>query len=363
LVGAGTDIWSTADQGYWAYRSISGDFDARVRLDSLSLPATAGPGLTAKGGLVVRQTVDGNSPTLHLLANPLPPGRNLAEAGRRTTVNGTTASWGTNQTALAMPQWLRLIRSGNTFTGYRSSNGIDWIVFANTTQTLPAALELGLAVTSHTNSATLFSTGRFSNFSVSQPLADLGITMTDAPDPVGVGGNITYSIGVNNAGPDTANLVTVTDPLPAGVTFVSANSSQGSCAQAAGVVTCNLGTLASGASATITIVVTTTAAGALNNTATVTAGAVDSNTANNSASVSTGVATRPTVGMAAYGFGSGFTASFSTEAGYNYIIEYKNDLNDPVWTFLNNVTGDGTVKPISDPDTSPSKRFYRIRID
>ena len=364
LVGAGTDIWSTADQGYWAYRSISGDFDARVRLDSLSLPATAGPGLTAKGGLIVRQTVDGNSPTLHLLANPLPPGRNLAEAGRRTTVNGTTASWGTNQTALAMPQWLRLIRSGNTFTGYRSSNGVDWIVFANTTQTLPAALELGLAVTSHTNSATLFSTGRFSNFSISQPLADLGITMTDAPDPVGVGGNITYSLGVNNAGPDTANIVTVSDPLPVGVTFVSASSSQGTCTHTAGTVTCNVGTLAAGGSASITIVVTTTAAGALNNTATVTSGAVDSNTANNSASVSTSVATRPTVGMSAYGPGSGFTAGFSTEPGNNYIIEYNDNLNNPAgWTFLNSVPGDGTVKPISDPNTGPSSRFYRIRIE
>jgi uncharacterized repeat protein (TIGR01451 family) len=363
LVGAGTDIWSTADQGYWAYRSISGDFDARVRLDSLSLPATAGPGLTAKGGLIVRQTVDGNSPTLHLLANPLPPGRNLAEAGRRQTVNGTTASWGTNQTALAMPQWLRLVRSGNAFSGYRSSNGVDWIIFATTTQTLPSTLELGLAVTSHTNSATLFSTGKFSNFTISQPVADLGITMIDSPDPQAVGGNVSYSIGVNNAGPDTANLVTVTDTLPAGVTFVSATASQGSCANAAGVVTCNVGTLASGASATITIVVTTTAAGTLNNTATVTAGSADSNLANNSASVSTGVAARPTVGMSAYGSGSGFSATFSTEPGYNYIIEYNDNLNNPNWTFLSTVPGDGTPKPISDADTAPAKRFYRIRIE
>ena len=364
LVGTGLDIWGNADQGYWAYRPVSGDFDARVRLDSLSLPTNAGPALVAKGGLIVRETTAGGSPTLHLLANPLPPGRNLAEAGRRTAVDGATASWGTNQTALTMPQWLRLVRSGNTFTGYRSPNGVDWVLFANTTQTLPAGLELGLAVTSHTNSATHFTTGQFSNFSVSQPLADLGITMTDSPDPQVVGGNVTYSIGVNNAGPDTANFVTVTDPLPAGATFVSASASQGACTQSAGTVTCNLGTLASGASATITIVVTAPAAGTLNNTATVTAGAVDANTANNSASVSTGVATRPTVSMPHFGAGSGFLASFNTEVGFNYIIEYNDDLSNPAgWTFLSSVQGDGGPKPIEDTGAPFTQRFYRIRIE
>lgn len=166
LVGGGTDIWGAADQGYWTYRPVSGDFDARVRLDALSLPATAGPALIAKGGLIVRQTADGNSPTLHLLANPLPPGRNLLEAGRRQTVDGASSNWGTNQTALAMPQWLRLVRSANTFTGYRSSNGVDWIVFANTTQALPSTLQLGLAVSAHTNSPTLVTTGQFSNFTI-----------------------------------------------------------------------------------------------------------------------------------------------------------------------------------------------------
>ena len=364
LVGTGTDIWGNADQGYWAFRPVSGDFDARVRLDSLSLPTTVGPALTAKGGLIVRATTAGGSPTLHLLANPLPPGRNLAEAGRRTAVDGTTASWGTNQTALAMPQWLRLVRSGNTFTGYRSPNGVDWVLFASTTQTLPAGLELGLAVTSHTNSATHFTTGQFSNFSVSQPLADLGITMTDSPDPQVVGGNVTYSIGVNNTGPDTAGVVTVTDTLPASVTFVSASASQGACTQSAGTVTCNLGTLSSGASATITIVVTAPAAGTLNNTARVSSAAVDANAENNSASASTGVATRPTVSMPHFGAGSGFLASFNTEVGFNYIVEYNDDLSNPAgWTFLSSVQGDGGAKPISDPGAPFTQRFYRIRIE
>ena len=50
--------------------------------------------------------------------------------------------------------------------------------------------------------------------------------------------------------------MTVVDTLPSGVSFVSATPTQGTCSQAAGVVTCNLGTITSGGVAMITIVVT-----------------------------------------------------------------------------------------------------------
>jgi len=87
---------------------------------------------------------------------------------------------------------------------------------------------------------------------------NLTITKTDDPDPVTVGNNLTYTITVTNQGPGGATGVTTADQLPASVTFVSASSTQGTCSQASGVVSCNLGTLASGASATITVVVRTT---------------------------------------------------------------------------------------------------------
>ena len=55
-----------------------------------------------------------------------------------------------------------------------------------------------------------------------QARADLSITKTDSPDPVTAGKNLTYTVQVTNGGPSTASAVTVTDTLPAGVTFVSA---------------------------------------------------------------------------------------------------------------------------------------------
>lgn len=114
-------------------------------------------------------------------------------------------------------------------------------------------------------------------FSVTGTGADLSIAQTDAPDPVTLGqGNVTYTVTVSNAGPASATAVTLTDTMPASATFVTATASQGSCpAPAAGVLTCNLGTINNGANATISIVVTPTAAGTMNNSVSVTAAESD----------------------------------------------------------------------------------------
>ena len=79
--------------------------------------------------------------------------------------------------------------------------------------------------------------------------------------------------------------MTVTDTLPEGVTFVSANSSIGSCVEAAGVVTCTLGALNSGSFATMTVVITATNAGSITNSARVTGSPGDPNPADNEATV------------------------------------------------------------------------------
>jgi hypothetical protein len=103
---------------------------------------------------------------------------------------------------------------------------------------------------------------------------------------------------VTNNGPSTATGVVAADTLPASVTFVSASSTQGTCSQAGGVVTCNIGTMAAGASVTITVVVTPTATGTILNTVVVVGQQPESNTANNRAEAPTlvvGVVTPPTV--------------------------------------------------------------------
>ena len=88
------------------------------------------------------------------------------------------------------------------------------------------------------------------------PAADLSLTKTDTPDPVFAGQPLTYTLTAANAGPSQATGVSVTDNLPAGVTYQSATPSQGSCSQSSGTVSCSLGTLASGNQATVQVQVT-----------------------------------------------------------------------------------------------------------
>jgi uncharacterized repeat protein (TIGR01451 family) len=102
------------------------------------------------------------------------------------------------------------------------------------------------------------------------------------------GRNMTYTVNVTNNGPGTATGVLFTDTLPATATFVSATPSQGTCSGAA-TVTCLLGTIAAGDTATVTITVRPTQAGLITNTATAVAHEVDSPTGNNTDSVQTAI--------------------------------------------------------------------------
>jgi uncharacterized repeat protein (TIGR01451 family) len=116
--------------------------------------------------------------------------------------------------------------------------------------------------------------------------ADLSITKSTTAQSAPNGSTISYLLTVTNAGPSPATSVVVSDDLPTGLQLISATPSQGSCTQT-DPVSCTLGTLASGASATITIQAQVTAtSGSISNTATVSAAESDPNGANNSATTS-----------------------------------------------------------------------------
>jgi uncharacterized repeat protein (TIGR01451 family) len=120
-----------------------------------------------------------------------------------------------------------------------------------------------------------------------RPAADLAIDISDSADPVSRGSTFTYTLVVTNLGPGSAASVQVTDTLPGDVRFVSANSTAGTCSQADGTVTCLLGDLGSGASATVTINVTARRTGTATNTAQVSSAASDPNPVNNTATEET----------------------------------------------------------------------------
>jgi uncharacterized repeat protein (TIGR01451 family) len=125
--------------------------------------------------------------------------------------------------------------------------------------------------------------------SFGQGCADLVLTKIGPTGRQPTGRNMTYTLSVTNNGPDPATDVVVTDTLPGTATYVSAAPSQGSCVQASGVVTCTLGTIANGGTATIDIVVRPTQAGLITNTASVTASTAEVSPGDNADSVDTNI--------------------------------------------------------------------------
>ena len=117
-----------------------------------------------------------------------------------------------------------------------------------------------------------------------QALVDLSVTKSGSPAIQELGqGNITWTMVVTNNGPSADSGVTITDPMPAGNTFVSATTSKGTCTGGA-VLTCAIGPMAVGEQVTITLVTTPSAAGTQTNTVNVSGNRPETNTGNNSAS-------------------------------------------------------------------------------
>jgi uncharacterized repeat protein (TIGR01451 family) len=122
--------------------------------------------------------------------------------------------------------------------------------------------------------------------------ADLKVAKTASAESVFVGGQVTYTTLVTNLGPvNGASDVTLTDSLPTGMTFVSATTTQGSLVTppvgSNGIVNANLGTLAVGAQATVTVTAKAAQSGTVAGTATVSSNETDTNTANNTATQTT----------------------------------------------------------------------------
>lgn len=115
--------------------------------------------------------------------------------------------------------------------------------------------------------------------------ADLGISAAGPASTV-AGQPVTDVFTVTNNGPGPALGASVTDVLPSGASYFAASGSQGSCT-GTGTVTCQLGALASGATATVTVVLIDGTAGTLSNSASISGSTTDPNAANNTAAATT----------------------------------------------------------------------------
>lgn len=138
---------------------------------------------------------------------------------------------------------------------------------------------------------TAIAAGNTHSIAVFRPLADLATSVAASPEPVADGGTLTYTVRVRNHGPTAAQDVVLTDNLPANVRFTSATPSTGTCDTpppgSTDTVTCRFGTLAGGATATLTLRVMVRSTGAVTNGASATATTPDPRSGNNSATITT----------------------------------------------------------------------------
>ncbi len=142
-------------------------------------------------------------------------------------------------------------------------------------------------VTPITNTATVTANeqdpnpGNNSDGVTTNPSADLSIDKTASTLPAVPGENETYTLTAKNNGPDTAVNAVVSDPLPSGLSFVSASAG---CTFASGAVTCPVGNMAPGATKTfqvVTKVASSDTDASVTNTASVSSTTPDSNPTNN----------------------------------------------------------------------------------
>jgi hypothetical protein len=151
--GKGTDIWGAADEFCFFEQPWTGDGTVTVRVSSVGKSHQ-----WAKAGVMFRESLDPGSRHVMTIVSS---DRGLAMQFRNATA-GTSAQAGIRSGGA--PEWVRLVRSGHTFTGYTSEDGTTWQTLGTIVVPMNTALFVGLAVTSHDAAAP--TTGKFDNVSL-----------------------------------------------------------------------------------------------------------------------------------------------------------------------------------------------------
>jgi len=192
------------------------------------------------------------------------------------------------------------------------------------------------------------------------PLADLALAVSGSAGTATVGQNFTYSVSVTNGGPAAATGVWITNWLPSGVAFVSANSTLGTVNVAGSQVTAQIGALNSGSGALLTVVVNPLNAGVLTNVAESISAIADPATANNRALLITTVnpATPPSLAPPSPAPGGGIQIGINGAPGMIYYVEASTNLVN--WTRIQTNVLAGATGTFTDSATAGALRFYRI---
>ncbi len=171
--GSGADIFGTLDEFRFVYQDLTGDGTITARVVTVQNTNS-----WAKAGVMMRDTLAANSAAATMVISP---SSGTAFEQRLTAGAATTT---VTTAGIVVPYWVRLTRSGSTFTGYRSADGVTWTLVSSATITMGSTIKIGLAVTSHADgtlaSATFDNVG-VSNLVLAPAVASLQQTASLAP--------------------------------------------------------------------------------------------------------------------------------------------------------------------------------------
>ena len=142
VTGIGADIWNISDAFRFVYLPVPGNCTIIARVASVQ---NIDP--WSKAGVIVRASLSANAANALIAVTP----GNGVTWQYRSSAGGGSVNPAT--TVSSAPYWVKLVRSGNTFTGYFSPNGATWTQLGSTTISMSSTAYVGLAVTAHNNSS------------------------------------------------------------------------------------------------------------------------------------------------------------------------------------------------------------------
>ncbi|MCX8092827.1 MAG: hypothetical protein N3E50_01510, partial [Candidatus Goldbacteria bacterium] len=145
ITANGDDIWGVADNFRYIFQIVSGNFDVSLQINFVP---TTDP--WSKVGIMARESLSPGSKHAFVCATR----SNNYSFQRRMTTDGVSYNTDGGTYVNNTIGYVRLIKSGNNFTGYYSSDGTNWTPLANVNMSFSSTFLIGIAVTSH-NTSTL----------------------------------------------------------------------------------------------------------------------------------------------------------------------------------------------------------------
>ena len=159
VTGAGSDIWNSSDQFSFMYQFVAGDHDIVARLVDIE-----NVNAWSKAGVMIRESLSASAAHVLMAGTPA-----KGWAFQRRPVSGGTSVHSPGSFGTA-PGWVRLSRTGDTFSAYESTDGVNWTLVGTETIAMPQSVFVGLAVTSH--NATRTASATFSDVAVTLAATD-----------------------------------------------------------------------------------------------------------------------------------------------------------------------------------------------